>query len=641
MSIEEDELDRELDPKRKSRFVWEARDVTVHPATDNQKPKVYSYTRFSSAEQGMGDSERRQFEAAQHYARANGLVLDESLRMTDRGMSGFHGVHRKKGALGAFLQKVESGEVSSGAILLVENLDRLGREEMLDALETIVFGLIKKGIIIVTLFPADTYTQENMNNGGIWRLVAHIERAHSESKRKSDLGKANWKQKRKLAREENRVLTGRAPAWLRRGADGNFEAIPEAAETIQMIFNLKLEGFGKGFLERKLNEEAPWSPPKSPKRKGDGWRASYIEKILKSRAVIGEFQTYRLDKAGKREPVGDAIAGYFPAIVAPETFRAVQEKLKGNKGGGGRTGKASNLFQNLVKCGYCGGSMVFVDKGKSPKGGKYLVCDNGRRKVCCEAHQVRYEEFEETVLSNCSKLRPEAVLPTSDEQAEESNRLRRAISGLTGELAEIEQQVENFIDQIGKTSNATLRSRYEKQVEELLAKKPQIEAEKATKESQLKELERNLKSFTKWRKDLEGLKGAIAEDPESRVRLNSHLKEFIRKIEVFAKGHERTVEHAEAIFDEYAPELVGAQSYPDFRRYLRKRFLSADGRFYSLHLRTAKPDASGIQVAPTASLAASSQTTQDSKFRTPKIQELSKEFFDGRKPGFVPKGSLV
>lgn len=607
--------------------------------SSRDKPKIYSYTRFSSAEQGMGDSERRQYEAAKRYAKAKGLMLDESLRMTDRGLSGFHGVHRKKGALGAFLQKVEDKEVPPGAILLVENIDRLGREPVSEALKTIVFGLLEHQITIETLFPPDTYTKESINSGGIWRLVAHIERAHAESKRKSDLGKANWTQKRKLARDEKRVLTGRAPAWLRPGKDGGFEVITEAAETIQMIFRLKLEGFGKGLIERKLNKEAPWSPPKNAKRKGDGWRASYIEKILKSRAVIGEFQPHRIEERN-RVPDGDPIANYFPAVVDPETFHAVQQKLKGGRGTGGKTGKGTNVFRNLVKCGYCGGSMVFVNKGKPPKGGRYLVCDNGRRNAGCKAYQVRYEEFEETVLSACSKLRPETVLPNPDEEAEASRKLRIAMSGLTGELADIEKQVENFIDQIGSTGNASLRVRYEQRVEELEAKKAQIEADRAKKESQLKELEKGFKSFTAWRKNLEGLKGAIRKDAETRIRLNSHLKEFIAKVEVFAKGHESSVEHAEALIEEYLSELESSPSYPDFRRHLRRRLLSQDGRFFKLGFWTIKPDCDGVQIAPETSLAAASQTTDDSKFRGPKLDHLLSEFFDKRKPGFVAKPTV-
>lgn len=115
-------------------------------------PRVYSYARFSTPEQAKGDSERRQDERATIYANKIGLPFDKALHMIDRGLSAYHGAHRKKGALGQFLKSVESGEVPKGSILVVENIDRLGREEVLDALETIVFGLVKHDIVIQTLF---------------------------------------------------------------------------------------------------------------------------------------------------------------------------------------------------------------------------------------------------------------------------------------------------------------------------------------------------------------------------------------------------------------------------------------------------------------------------------------------------------
>ena len=48
-------------------------------------PKAYSYIRFSTPEQALGDSERRQVESARDYATAHGLELDESLTFADKG----------------------------------------------------------------------------------------------------------------------------------------------------------------------------------------------------------------------------------------------------------------------------------------------------------------------------------------------------------------------------------------------------------------------------------------------------------------------------------------------------------------------------------------------------------------------------
>lgn len=597
--------------------------------------KVYSYSRFSTPEQAAGDSERRQYDAAKKYADENGLVFDESLRMTDRGLSGYHGVHRKKGALGAFLEKVKSGEVPKGSILVVENIDRLGREEVVEALETIVFGLIKHGITIRTTNPEGEYTRESLRSHGIYKLIVDIERAHGESDRKSELGRATWTHKRKQARKGMTVLTSRAPAWLRL-VDGRFEVIPEAAEAVRMVFDLRLQGFGKGRIERKMNESAPWFPPMNPKRKSEGWRGSYIEKILGSRAVLGEFQPHRMVNR-KRVPDGEPIQGYFPAIVPPETFHAVQEKSDRTKNPGGRTSKAKNVFKNLTRCGYCGGAMVLIDKGKEPKGGVYLVCDNGRRKVKCHAHAVRYKEFQDAVLSNCSKLRPDHVLPASGEQAEVSKRLRLAVSGMAGELADAGKQIENFLDQIGKTSSESIRGRYEQRIADLEARQSDLKREIDQKEKELRTLEQGKKSFENWRTGLAGLMEAIGEDMDARIRLNAHLKDFIEQVDIFAKGHAEDVDHVEELIADEIPELAASPALAGFKEYVAKRILSPEGRCYRVRFRGAR-DGAFIQLAPADSLAGRVEIRGKKwSFKAPALDQLADEYFDSRKPGFQPK----
>ena len=333
-------------------------------------PRVYSYIRFSTTEQALGDSERRQLQAVRQFAKRQSMPFDESLRMTDRGLSGYHGAHRKKGVLGQFLKDVTAGLVPKGSILVVENLDRLSREGALKALRSILFELWDNEIVLQTLSPEESYAQGCDNDPKFLGLLLYLQRAQNESATKSERITRAWEQKRKLAFESKTPLTGRAPAWLTLDkAKNQYIVDPQAATVIQLIFDLSLQGIGKERLAKKLNAEALWFPPKNAKRKSEGWRASYIAKILTNRAVIGEYQPHARQEsrnAGavvvKRLPIGDPIPGYFDAIVNPDTFAAVQ--LMRHKGKGGMTGKASNLFAGFVKCAYCGGSMHFQDKGK-------------------------------------------------------------------------------------------------------------------------------------------------------------------------------------------------------------------------------------------------------------------------------------
>ncbi len=65
-----------------------------------EKPRAYSYVRFLTPEQIKCDSLRRQLEASQEYCKKNNLVLDDSINMSDLGLSAYHGKHKSRGALG-------------------------------------------------------------------------------------------------------------------------------------------------------------------------------------------------------------------------------------------------------------------------------------------------------------------------------------------------------------------------------------------------------------------------------------------------------------------------------------------------------------------------------------------------------------
>src|SRR3954467_5373131 len=97
-------------------------------ATSSKHGPVYSYVRFSSIKQAQGTGQKRQEDAAAAWCRARGLALVRDYQ--DLGISGFKGRNVTEGALAAFLRAIEAGIVPPGATLLVENLDRLSRQQV-------------------------------------------------------------------------------------------------------------------------------------------------------------------------------------------------------------------------------------------------------------------------------------------------------------------------------------------------------------------------------------------------------------------------------------------------------------------------------------------------------------------------------
>lgn len=220
----------------------------------NTRAKAYSYIRFSSPEQAKGDSYRRQRTAAEDYCRKHDIELASSREYTflDKGRSAYTGRHLDdEGQLRRFLDLVESGAIERGSYLLVESLDRLSREKVSTALPRFM-DLLNSGIRVVTLSDERLYTEE-FNELDLIISIVHMSRAHSESSIKAQRLSAVWDKKKNLARTELKPLGKACPAWLEL-VDGQYQPSPNRVETILMIFELAIAGYGQGVIPRILNE---------------------------------------------------------------------------------------------------------------------------------------------------------------------------------------------------------------------------------------------------------------------------------------------------------------------------------------------------------------------------------------------------
>ena len=99
-------------------------------------PKAISYIRFSSKIQEKGDSLRRQQELINNWLKDNPDVTLSDLTFQDLGRSGYHGSHLKH-QFGDMMDAIEANLIKSGDYILVEAIDRIGRLEMLTALNII------------------------------------------------------------------------------------------------------------------------------------------------------------------------------------------------------------------------------------------------------------------------------------------------------------------------------------------------------------------------------------------------------------------------------------------------------------------------------------------------------------------------
>jgi DNA invertase Pin-like site-specific DNA recombinase len=393
------------------------------------KPKAYSYLRMSTDVQLKGDSRRRQLQASMAYAEQYGLDLADDAQLEDIGVSAFKGANAKDGALGGFLSAVKAGSVERGSYLLVESLDRLSREEILPA-HSLFLSIVQAGINLVTLIDGRVYRAKGTNLVDMITSLVTMERAHEESKTKSIRVGAAWKNKRAKA-SQGEPMTARCPAWLQLSADRrSFEVIAGRIEIVRQIFSDSAAGLGTFVTANRLNKAGV------PAFVGEkGWHRSYVAKILKNRAVLGEFQPHVIVD-GARIPDGEPIAGYFPAIISETLFfQAQNARSLRRQSGAGRKGRGyTNLFTGLARCAYCKSTISFENKGEGTRGGTYLVCESAQRGRGCEATRWRYKDFEASFLAFVQEIDLESVI-SANEDAYRRKTIEDELSALRGELA--------------------------------------------------------------------------------------------------------------------------------------------------------------------------------------------------------------
>jgi DNA invertase Pin-like site-specific DNA recombinase len=410
-----------------------------HGPQNATSPIAYSYIRFSSPEQAKGDSLRRQTEAADEWCKRNGVRLDLSTTFHDLGKSAYLGEHRKnpdRYRLAAFLKLVEDGKIPHGSLLLIENLDRLSREDEVPACHLLT-GILMAGVRVVQLSPYEMLLTEKSNGWELMRAVMELSRGHGESAIKSDrIGKA-WRNKRKNARENGKVLTLRLPAWIEL-RNGKLAPIPERKTAIRRIFQLSTNGYGCTMIVKKLIEEGV--PAFGP---SGHWVRGYVHNILADRRVVGEFQPRLLDRTTEGEP----IPNYYPAIISEDEWHAARAGAAQRREAPGRIGKHVNVFAGMMEDARGSGSYMAITR-TSPTGGG----DKSRRNRTLittastsgqsPSWSFPYDTFERGILSMLAEIDPQDIL-NGDSGPDETLVLAGELARVEGKIAELEAELLN------------------------------------------------------------------------------------------------------------------------------------------------------------------------------------------------------
>lgn len=362
--------------------------------------KCITYKRFSTVAQEGNSSIMRQTEAIDAFlkdeSRKDWVVVEQ---IEDLGRSAWSGDHLRAGKLGKLKARIDSGEIEPGTVLIVENIDRLSRQEIKKARRW-VEEVTEAGILLAVCRPTPkVFNEASLSGENIIELLMYLleaQRSHAESLTKSDRNKGAWRKAEKAAAETGKVISKQVPAWLRVTPDRKIEVNEERAEVVRRIYELSSEGRGFATIAKKLTEEGiqKWGAQATT----DEWEWSYVRKILASPAVEGEYHPGRRTGAS----FGSVIPDYYPRVVPPELVARARAAINGRaRTGGHNYANPANLFAGIARCVQCGSTMLRTHSTTTSAGYKasYLQCYKARKGGdCSHRTQYRYETFEREAL---------------------------------------------------------------------------------------------------------------------------------------------------------------------------------------------------------------------------------------------------
>ncbi|EOS8336306.1 site-specific recombinase [Vibrio vulnificus] len=494
---------------------------TIRPLVSLRSPTAYSYIRFSSAIQAQGDSLRRQTKLAQEYCQKHSLTLSEQ-SFTDLGVSAFNSANTNEdNGLGQFLKALEQGVIPSGSFLLVESLDRLSRANVMTALSQLL-NIIGHGITVVTLIDNRTYSSESETTDLIISLAV-MERAHNESKTKSERIKAAWANKRANPTTTNR--TSLAPFWLKLNKDKRtYTVIEKNAETVRRIFQMSIDGHGIVGIARRLNEE------KIPSPKGGSWSNTSICRILNSKAVIGEY-TPNIGRTSTNAPISD----YYPSIIDEDTFYFSQSRKaeRSKPESAGRKTTFPNVFNQVAKCGVCGATMYYDNKSPTLK---YLTCREFKKKNCTN-RPIRLELMHHFVIEQF--LHPQHF-ERFNELVAKGTTVDSNVAVLKGKLEASKETYKQLLSLASNFSDPVIQDEIKRRSESVQSLTQQIEAAKAQTIEATNSVHMNFRESCQLVADAlqtetYGYQPTSLPNEEllkARVKLNRSLKQAFKEIQV-------------------------------------------------------------------------------------------------------------
>ena len=499
--------------------------------------RAWLYYRLSRDEDEELNSLRNQRSIIESYALTHGYsIVGESF---DDNVSG---MHFDRDGIEQLCEAVEAEQVDA---VVVKDLSRLGRHRT----QTGVFidYLRRNGVRVLSATEGiDTFNDNDDLLIGVKGLMNDLY-ARDGSRRVT----TGLRQKQKAG-----LVITPPFGYFKDKNTNQVQIVPEAAETVHLIFASYIGGIGLKAIARLLNEQKRKTPAqmqlaligkRMPERlekevkKKYLWNATMVSRILQDETYTGTLichkseqnkinRTFRFTEASEQFRHED----FLPVIVTKELWLQVQDLLAARKRNNVRAGPGSTIhrYSGLITCGDCG--RAFTGKTIKTKSGSRVEywCGTYFRygKEHCSSHAVREEYLDEIIRTELLSAKDQylqiwtAIQDTVDCWTPKATNTLAQLKKLRQQIDTTEEELEDILmERIRDKANA---ARYDR----MIARREEQIAQAKKRIAELESLDQTIRTRqAKLKKDIALLDQILSDG----CLTEAHLRLLIEKIYVY------------------------------------------------------------------------------------------------------------
>lgn len=378
--------------------------------------KAVIYARYSSDNQREESIEGQIRECTEYAVRNDMTILTSYI---DRALSA------RTADRPEFQRMIHDSEKGLFDVVLVWKLDRFSRDRYDSAHYKRI--LKKNGVRVIS-------ARENISEGPEGIILESMLEGYAE------YYSAELSEKIQRGQKENalkcRSNGGNIPLGYVVGSEGVLETDSATAPLVREIFTRYENGETLKAIADSLNKRGLRT------RKGSAFRVATLSVILKNRKYIGEYKY-----------ADTVIPNGIPAIIEPDLFVRVQQRMEGNKKAPSRT-KADEEYLLTTKlfCGDCGRLMVGESGTSSTNGAKYYYykCGGAKRRLGCKRKPLKKHWIERVAVVTTVQrvLRDEEINRIADAIIDLQNQEDTSIPAMRQQLKACEKAIENMLNAI-------------------------------------------------------------------------------------------------------------------------------------------------------------------------------------------------